>query len=342
MRPITTMTIMALLALLAAPTLSEARDVSIMVSGSAPVIAGDIPQARDEAIADALAQAASSVAGTTVVARTAVGDDLLESSTVSTWTRATARVASVLREGRGKDGIFRVEIQAIVSLGDARPPLPLHKGDIVRVMIEERMPRHGRHPAFATSVIADALSRAGVRVGSAPSGDGFLLKGRVDAVRGEEIIHGYHSAHADGVVALSWREKDGVLHAVRYVAVRGFGRSEDLAARDALVRWGEAAVDALRESLPPSGRTVTVRFFGIPGYAEYRRICNLLDACRFTGEVKDDGYNSARTTYVLQYAEDVGFLASRIDREDGCRVVRTGRDSIDVQWRENKKEVVSR
>lgn len=331
-----------LVALLAAAVPSEARDVSIMVSGSAPVISGDIPQARDEAIADALAQAASAVAGTTVTARTVVGDDLLESSTVSTWTRATAHVASVLREGRDKDGMFRVDIQAVVSLGDTRPPLPLQEGDIVRVMIKEFLPGQSRHTAFAAPVIADALTQAGVHVSIAPAGDGFLLKGRVDAMHGEEIIPGYHSAHANGVVALSWRENDGVLHAVRRVAVRGFGRSEDLATRDALARWGAAAVDALRESLPPTGRTVTVRYFGIPAYAEYRRIRNLLEACRFTGEVKDDGYNRARTTFVLQYGEDVGFLASRLDREDGYRVVRTVRDAIDVQVRESGREATRR
>lgn len=330
--------VVSLLVLFAVATPAGADSVNIKVRGSAPVIAGDVPQARNEAIADALSQAAAAVAGNTVTARTVVGDDLLESSTVSTWTRANARVASVLREGRDKNGIFRVEIQAVVSLGDSRPPLPLQEGDRVQVVVEERWPSPGRRPAVAAPVIADALVGAGVLVGTSPPGDGYLLKGRVDAAHGEEIIPGYHSARAAGVVSIAWREGDGVLHAVRRVSARGFGRSGALAVDDALSRWGAAAVDALRESLPPLGRTVKVRFFGIPAYAEYRRIRNLLEACRFTGEVKDDGYDSARTTFVLQYGEEIGFLASRLDREDGYLVVRTGRDAIDVQVRESRPE----
>jgi hypothetical protein len=210
-------------------------------------------------------------------------------------------VAQVLREGNTGNGTYRVEIEAVVSQGDTRPPLPLQEGDVVRILIEERSTALVGHTAVAAPVIADALSRAGVRVGRAPAGDGFLLQGQVDAVQGEMIIPGYLSARAAGFVALSWRKDGDVLHAVRRVAARGFGNSQEQAARDALSRWGAGAVDALREALPPLGRTIKVRFFGIPDYAEYRRIRNLLEACRFTGEVKDGGYGRERTTFVLQY-----------------------------------------
>lgn len=327
-----------LLAVAAAPAGAvEYRMVTAI--GTASVIDGDVPQARDEAIADALASAAASVNGASVATRTLVGDELLEIDDTFLTTRGYARLLRITDEGLRNVGLYYVEalVEVFERVPEGAPELGV--GDEAVLDIANFPCKVGADSSgyMLASELAATLSQAGIWIVPVEAAS-IHPKGarrRVfvatsSGVRpGEQLAEGFHSARAWGEVSIS--EGDGALFLHRrHDGVRGFGLTPSDAARDASRRLITAVLGDLRSVLPTEARQIRVSVTGLPDAGVYLKFKALLGGFRWTGAIEDDGFNSLRTTYRLRYREGIDLLVARLARTPGYRVTRSGPDFVEV------------
>ncbi|WP_221030505.1 hypothetical protein [Actomonas aquatica] len=118
----------------------------LQVTGQAP---GDLPTARNAALADALRAAVERGAGVELLSRSASRNMVLEADEILTESFGFVRSYEVLSSGLGADGVYRVEIAAEVEPGE------IGRGDALALRNLVRLKGSPRLALVVTETLAE-------------------------------------------------------------------------------------------------------------------------------------------------------------------------------------------
>jgi hypothetical protein len=338
--------LLSLLAILAgeglyfSPVVALATEITI-VDGVAPVIDGDLPQARDEALADARLRAVEQAAGIRVESRTVLSHELMVSDEFKSEARGVLLGEKVLSQGLGGDGLYHLRLRATVSKDEAKNRLKqlLRKDSIVLVIQEKNLERPMEVP-FLENRIRSELVRMGygrvvsLRAGQSSWGvnpDAFdrntaeaagithladvAIVGRIKSRASSRLAEGLYSAHADGWLHVFQIREGRMLSSVHVEAMRGYGPDIERAGRNALADVAtELSSRALRQITPRSVREMKVVILDIPDFHAFKIYKNLLANMRWVQQVRVDSYNQVKSVFEIGFAESPEILASRLAR----------------------------
>jgi hypothetical protein len=356
----------ALLALGRAPFPQAQAEVrTVQAEGYGSIIGGDTAQARDEAIIDARVRALEQVAGVFVDARTLVENEMLLDSMVRDRTQGLVTSYRVLKEGPTGDGRYRVVVEARVSPEDVKEKLQGLSSDFaIVVMVQETNLGRPHGPPIVENSIITKLVEAGYRV--ADPGQVLkvrerdrmkaLLENDLDAIKAiagrflanllvmgralsepSQVTQGILSARARVSVRVVEAETGRILVNREMGDIRGFDLAQDRAGQKALRAAGEAITEYLLEQLDQhfkrKERTVEVRVRGLASVEELQAFKNLLQSLRWVSDIQEKVYDPKESLVVLRYPEKTLYLAGRIGRERGYRVVYFDRTRIVIDAR---------
>jgi hypothetical protein len=114
--------------------------------------------------------------------------------------------------------------------------------------------------------------------------------------------------------------------------IRGFDLAQDQAGQKALRAAGDAITEYLLEQLDQhfkrKERTVEVRVRGLASVEDLQAFKNLLQGLRWVSDIQEKVYDPKESLIMLRYPEKTLYLAGRIGRERGYRVVQFDRTRI--------------
>jgi hypothetical protein len=354
----------ALGAVLAAQ-LAFAEIRAVIAEGYGTVIGGDLAQARDEAIVDARVRALEQVAGVFVDAATLIENELLLDAVVRDTTQGLLTSYRVLQEGPVGDGRYRVQIEARVAPDDVRQRLQGLTSDAALVlMVPEANVGRPNDPPIVQQLLAARLLDTGYRVADPAQVARVRERDRqrahadndLDAVRGitgrflagylvvghalsepSQVIDGIVSARARVSLRVIEAESGRTIVSRDLGEVRGFDLSPERAGQKALRAAGAAAADDLIEQLDRhfrrKERTLEVKILGLKGLDELERFRILLQSLRWVSDVQPQRFDATEAVVTVRYPEKTLYLAGRIGREPGYRVLEFDRTRLVVQAR---------
>ena len=338
---------------------------AITATGYGTVIGGDTAQARDEAIIDARLRALEQVSGVHVDSRTIVENEILRDSDV--WMKAGGFIKAdrVLSEGPTGDGRYRVEIEAWVAPGEVGERLASLASElsIVVLVAETNLGREQEQRRVENELVA-RLTAGGYRVLDAGQaarlrardreaalfrGDleatrriglqflaNIVLTGQVATRRGQDN-QGIMSAYARATVRAIETETGRVLASLDRDRVIGFALSMEEAGVKALDKAAEPTanelVAALDEHFKRRERRVEIRVRGLRDLAEYQRVKSLLGALRWVQDIREAGFSPVESVLTVQYPEKTVYLAARLGREPGYRLLEFDRFKVVLEAR---------
>jgi len=339
------------------------QEQSVQVEGCGTIIGGDIAQAKDEAVIAARVKAVEQVAAVSIDSDTLLQNELLIDAVVRTRAAGYIKADRILSEDRRPDGTYCVRIEAWVLAGEVRKVLPdlVSELAIVVVMPETNMGAPNVPPVVEGEIV-QRLVDANYRVLD-PQHVEFLRKREVAETlrRGDlemarqisirflaSIIitgevksefsqnnAGIISAHARGSVRAIEAETGQIIATFNQQGVRGFALSDDQAGRKALAEFGNRAATALLgrldEHFKRKDRMMEVRVRGLAGEDALARFKSFLQALRWVQGVEQKSFSPGESLLTLRYPEKTVYLASRIGREPGFRLVEFDRAKIVVE-----------
>lgn len=343
-----------------------ARDVHVcQAEGFGTILGQDTAQARDEALIDARRRALEQIAGVRVDAETITRNQVLFDQMVRTQTRGLIQAERVLDETVA-DGRVRVKIEAWVKSGEAQDRLEalLSELSIVVVFGEQNLGQR-QEPSAVEGELVSRLVAGGYRVldhahvkrlaardrlAALAAGDeqsareiglrflaNLLLVGEATTRRGQSN-QGIVSAYARVNARVLEAETGRVVATIALEQVRGFGRDDVTAGERALGTAAGTAAERLLESLAAyfkvKERRIDVRLRGLPSIDQYRRAKMLLEKQRWVSGVEEGGYAAEESVIRVIYPEKTLYLASRIAREPGYRLVEFDRGRILLEYRQ--------
>lgn len=352
-----------ILALWLIPLAAQAAERKVVMQGMAPIVSGNIPAARDEAVADARVKAVEQVAGAQVTSQTVYHNELYEAGTLKIDVRGVVSSHKVLREWQDEVGLYHVEAEVVVDDDPLTDQLiRLVRSDRVVVVAFEPDPGPAGEPVLENK-LGEALDRIGYRhvvdvdalgdtaarplIEAARGGDAaaarrlgiyFLAQavvfGTLDARSGDSLAGNVHTAGVDGSAEAFRTADGGVVAKVTVESVRGFGRTQVAAALDARKKAADQLAQKLQDRLvPDSDREIDVVFYGIPDMATYRKIRALLEQLRWVNGVRPDpvGFHPKKSVLKVRYAEEATLLGGALDRQPDLETVSAGTGGIEVR-----------
>jgi hypothetical protein len=338
---------------------------SVQVEGCGTIVGGDIAQAKDEAVIAARVKAVEQVAGVLLDSDTLLQNEILFDSVVRARAAGYIKADRILSEDRRPDGTYCVRIEAWVLTGEVRKVLPELVSELaIVVVIPETNMGAPNTPPIVEGEIVQRLVDANYRVLD-PRHVEFLRKREVaEALRREDrevarqislrflasiIITGevrsefsqnnagIISAHARGTVKAIEAETGQIIATFSQQAIRGFALSDIQAGRKALAEFANQAATALLarldEHFKRKDRMMEVRVRGLADENALARFKSFLQALRWVQGVEQKSFSPAESLLTLKYPEKTVYLASRIGRESGFRLVEFDRGKIVVEVR---------
>jgi hypothetical protein len=343
---------------------SEAQqEQSVRVEGCGTVIGGDIAQAKDEALIDARVKALEQVSGVLLEAETLTQNEALFDAVVRSRASGYIKSERIVGEGRRPDGRYCVQVEAWVIPGDLREKLQSIVSELsIVVVLPETNMGSPNAPALVEGEIVQHLADANYRVfdpervqslrkrevaEAARRGDveesrrialrflaNIIITGEVQSVFSQNNA-GIVSAHARGTVRAIEAETGRIIATVTRDGVRGFALSDEQAGRKALAEFGKAAVASLLprldEHFKRKDRLIEVRVRGLADENALARFKSFLQALRWVQDVQQRSFAPAEALLTLTYPEKTVYLASRMSREQGFRLVEFDRARIVVE-----------
>jgi hypothetical protein len=164
--------------------------IAIRVEGRA---AGDLPNARETALADALREAVRQGTGVDVLASSGTADFTLEYDRVLASAFGHVKSFRVLGSRLGADGIYRVEVEADVGQG---APSAKSKLAMRELLLRINSPRlsvriHGSAGEYATALIEEAARELQIQTVPPGAPCEFEIVGEVSLNhKGRQTLHG--------------------------------------------------------------------------------------------------------------------------------------------------------
>ncbi len=336
---------------------------TVTAEGYGTVLGGDMARARDEAIIDARVRALEQVAGVFVDAKTLVENEVLLDAMVRDPTKGLVIGYKVLKEGPARDGRYRVLIEARAVLEEVKQELLRLTSDFAMVVIiQERNLGQIQSPPIVENAVVTKLVEAGYSVADPDQvlkvreRDRMkaLLDNDLDAIKAiaghflanllvmgqalsepSQVTEGILSARARVSLRVVEAETGRVLVNREVGDIRGFDLAPDRAGQKALRAAGEAIAEYLQEQLDQrferKERTVEVRVRGLASVEDLQRFKNLLQDLRWVSDIQEKVYDPGESVITLRYPEKTLYLAGRIGREPGYRVVQFDRTRILVE-----------
>jgi len=340
-----------------------AQTRKVTAEGYGTIIGGDTAQGRDEAIVDARVRALEQVAGVFVDAKTLVENEIILDSMVRDRTQGLVTGYKVLSEGRTGDDRYRVRIEATVVPAEVKQRLQALTSDFsMVVMMPETNLGQPHSPPIVENAIITKLVEAGYRVTDPDQvlkvreRDRMkaLMENDLEAIRAiafrflaSYLVMGRAlsepSQASQGIISSRVRVSLRVVEAEtgRIIMnremgeIRGFDLAPDRAGQKALRSAGDAGSEYLLEQLDQhfkrKERTVEVRARGLKTIEEYQRLKNLLQSFRWVSDLQEKTYDPRESSLTLRYPEKTLYLAARLAREPGYRVIQFDRTRIMVE-----------
>lgn len=146
---------------------------------------------------------------------------------------------------------------------------------------------------------------------------------------------GIISAHARGTLRAIEAETGRIIATFSQQGIRGFALSDIQAGRKALAEFGAAAATSLLarldEHFKRKDRLVEIRVRGLADENALARFKSFLQALRWVQGVEQRSFSSAESVLNLTYPEKTVYLASRIGREAGYRLVEFDRARVVIE-----------
>jgi len=350
-------------ALLFPPVLASGQqEQSVRVEGCGTVIGGDVAQAKDEALIDARVKALQEVSGVYLEADALAQDEGLFDSVVRAKAAGYIKSDRVLSEGARPDGRYCVQVEAWVIPGELRERLQSLVSELaIVVVLPERNMGASNTPAAVEGEIVQRLVDAHYRVFDSEHAQSLRKREVADAARRGDLDEarriaqrflaniiitgpiessfsqnngGIISAHARGTVRAIEAETGRIIATFTQQGVRGFALSDDQAGRKALAEFGKAAAAALLPGLDEhfkrKDRSIEVRARGLADENALARFKSFLQAVRWVQDVQQRSFAREESVLTLSYPEKTVYLASRLGREPGYRLVEFDRVRIVV------------
>lgn len=341
----------------------QAQPRAVTAEGYGTIIGGDTAQARDEAIIDARVRALEQVAGILIDAKTLMENEMLLDSMVRDHTQGLVTSYKVLKEGPTGDGRYRVLIEARVVPDEVKQKLQGLTSDFAMVvMIQETNLGKAHGPPIVENSVITKLVEAGYRIADPEQvlkireRDRMkaLLENDLDTIKRiagrflanllimgralsepSQVTQGILSARARVSLRVVEAETGRILVNREIGDVRGFDLAMDRAGQKALRSAGDAATEYLLEQLDQhfkrKERTVEVRVRGLASLEDLQRFKHLLQQLRWVSEIQEKVYDPSESLIALRYPEKTLYLAGRIGREPGYRVIQLDRSRILIE-----------
>lgn len=361
------MSIAALAVLLALPVTGEAQVKTVTAEGFGTIIGGDRAQARDEAIIDARVRALEMVAGVFVDAETLLANEVLLDSMVRDRTQGMVTSYKVLKEGPMGDGRYRVLIEAGVAPEEVKQKLQGLTSDFAMVvMIPETNLGQPQSPPIVENAVITKLVEVGYRVADPDQvlkireRDRMkaLLENDLEAVKTiatrflanllvmgralsepSQASQGILSSRARVSLRVVEAETGRILVNREIGDIRGFDLAQERAGQKALRTAGEAITEYLLEQLDQhfkrKERTIEVRIRGVNVVEDFQRFKNLLQGFRWVSDIQERAFDPRESILALRYPEKTLYLAARIAREPGYRVIQFDRTRMLIETRKS-------
>ncbi len=359
---------LAVLVVLACPVAAdnaEAGLVSVEAEGMAPIIDGDIPQARDEAIEDAKVKAVEQVVGVFIDSETLVANTLLLSSMVRCSSAGYVREARVINERQDPPGMYRVTIEAWVKPEQLKNGVAeeLRSNETVVIMLEESIDADPLDPPILTDRLIQELLDRGFQVidhnhaallrerdklMAAAGGDqaaaqeiglrflaGVVITGSARA-RFSQDNEGIISSMATVSVKAIESDTAEIVAAASLRRVKGFALDRYQAGEKALLEAADQVVteenliDRLQDYVGRTERKLTIEVSGLVERVDATRFANFLDVTRWVQTPICDSFAPERSVFTCTYAHPTVFLATRLDRRGEFQVTEYSRNRIVV------------
>ena len=360
----------ALVALLAvclaipAPRGANAQQEEVIrAEGCGTILAGDIPQAKDEALIAARVKAIEQVSAVLVDSEALLQNTLLFDAVVRTHATGYIKSDRILSEGPKPDGTYCTHIEAWVIPGELRERLQSLVSELAIVVTLPELNMGRPNPsASVEGEIVQRLVDAGYRVFDPQHAETLRTRESAEAARrgdpeearriglrflanilitGEvtsefsQNTGGIISAHARGTVRAIETETGRIIATFSQQGVRGFALSDDQAGRKALAEYGKGAAASLLgkldEHFKRKDRLVEIRVRGLPDEDALARFKNYLQALRWVQDVQQRSFSPGESVVTVIYPEKTVYLASRIGREPGYRLVAFDRSRITIE-----------
>ena len=344
---------------------AEAGLVSVQAEGMAPIIDGDIPQARDEAIEDAKVKAIEQVVGAYVDAETLVANELLLSSMVRCSSAGYVRQTRVINERQDDQGIYHVVIEAWVEPAQVRSGVAeeLRSNETVVIMLEESIDGQPLDPPILTDRLTGELVEGGFRVidyehaALLRERDKLLAAARGDETAAQEIGLRFLAGVliTGSATARFSQDNGGIISSMATVSakaiesdtaetvaiaslrrVKGFALDRYQAGEKALLEaadqvvTGEHLIDRLQDYVGRTERELTIEVTGLAERADATRFANFLDVTRWVQAPTCTSFAPERSLFTCTYAHSTVFLATHIDRRGEYQVTEYSRNRIAV------------
>ncbi|MDI6809610.1 MAG: flagellar assembly protein T N-terminal domain-containing protein [Candidatus Eisenbacteria bacterium] len=143
------------------PQVASAQEAkTVRASGMAVIFAGDVAQAREKAIDDALKHALEQAVGLLVESETIVENFQLIEDNVYSKTKGYVQSYNIISEGKKDDGTFEVSVEAVVKTGSLQNDLKgigvlLKRKNMPRVMVimeEDHSGKTAREPSSENEI----------------------------------------------------------------------------------------------------------------------------------------------------------------------------------------------
>ena len=339
------------------------EEKSVQVEGCGTIIGGDIAQAKDEAVIAARVRAVEQVAAVSIDSDTLLQNELLIDAVVRTRAAGYIKADRIISEDRRPDGTYCVRIEAWVLAGEVRKVLtdlvselaivvvvpetnmgapnvpPVVEGEIVQRLVDANYrvldPQHVEF--LRRRDVAEALRRGDLEVARQISLRflaSIIITGEVKSEFSQNNA-GIISAHARGSVRAIEAETGQIIATFNQQGVRGFALSDEQAGRKALAEFGNRAATALLarldEHFKHKDRMMEVRVRGLADEDALARFKSFLQALRWVQDVQQKSFSPGESLLTLKYPEKTVYLASRIGREPGFRLVEFDRAKIVVE-----------
>jgi hypothetical protein len=146
-----------LVLLLASPQIASGQEAkTVRASGMSAIFAGDVAQAKEKAIDDALKHAVEQAVGLLVESETIVENFQLIEDNVYSKTKGYVQSYNVIGEGKTDDGMYEVTVEAVVKVGSLQNDLKgigvlLRRKNMPRVMVIMDEEHSGKTPRESSS-----------------------------------------------------------------------------------------------------------------------------------------------------------------------------------------------
>jgi hypothetical protein len=165
----------------------------------------------------------------------------------------------------------------------------------------------------------------------------YLVLGRALS-EPSQSTEGIVSARARITLRVVEAESGRIVTNQELAEMRGFDLAVDRAGQKALRTAGAAAGDYVVEQLDRhfkrKERTVQIHVRGLAALEDFERFKGLLQSLRWVSDLSEQTYSPAESVIAIRYPEKSLYLAGRIGREPGYRVVEFDRTRVLVEVRQ--------